>query len=73
MYSDPPQGELVDDHAPNLATLNSQPLAAESLGGVARKYNPNRFCLHFERESDKVIDRRKHLAKTTPIISVPEV
>ncbi len=75
---DPVEGELLD-----LSKLNSQPLPPElgavgiggggAAGGSGHGYNPNRFCLHFEKESNKEIERRKHLAKTTPITSVPEV
>ena len=69
---------------PDLAKLNAQPLPPEleamiDRGGGAtaaaggRSYNPNRFCLHFEKESNEEIERRKHVAKTTPITAVSEV
>ena len=59
----------------DLVHLHSQPTAIEGEGleGGGTRHNPNRFCLHFEKESDKEIKRRKFLAKTTPILPVPEV
>ena len=82
VHSDP---DLDDGKSPDLARLNFQPLPPElevAIGGLGggggaaaggRSYNPNRFCLHFEKESNEEIERRKHLAKTTPITPVPEV
>lgn len=77
LLTDPAQ----DGQARDLSKLNSQPLDAPSSsasvgagqGGVATKYNPNRFCLQFEKESNAEIERRKRIAKTVPIASVPEV
>lgn len=64
----------MNEESPELAKLNSQPGTVEAgLGGGARNYNPNRFCLHFEKESNAEIERRKYLAKTTPLTPVPKV
>ena len=55
-----------------LVKLNSQPLPLNAwLEEVAN--NRNRFCLHFEKETNAEIEHRKHLAKTTPILPIPEV
>ena len=79
---DLPTDPVEDGQEHDLSKLNSQPLSASSAssasvgagqGGVTTGYNPNRFCLQFEKESNTEIERRKRLAKTVPITSVPEV
>lgn len=68
--------QVVHEGPPDLTQLNLQPSLAQGkaeLGGSATKYNPKRFCLQFGKESDEEIERRKLLAKTTPITSVSEV
>lgn len=64
------------DQLPDLEKLNSQPtpkLWKAGPGGGAAKHNPNRFNLHFGKESNEEIERRKLSAKTTPLIAIQEV
>ena len=64
------------DQLPDLEKLNSQPRPEQwkaGLGGGAAKHNPNRFNLHFGKESNEEIERRKLSAKTTTLVTVLEV
>lgn len=74
LHSDPTvEEQVVHEDPPDLTELRLQPSGKAGIGGVVTKYNPKRFCLQFGRESDEEIERRKLLAKTTPITSVLEV
>ena len=68
------EDQEVHADPPGPAELNSRPSAARGgLGGGAAKHSPNRFCLDFGKETNKEIEQRKLLAKTTLTTPVPEV
>ncbi|CAI8039056.1 Guanine nucleotide-binding protein-like 1 [Geodia barretti] len=51
-----------------VARLNLQPATADT----DTHYDPNRYKLHFQRESAEEIERRKLRAQTQPLAPVPE-
>lgn len=67
---DQERGEVVELHSQPLPPEEKEQERAKHRG---RGHEPNRFCLHFEKETDKEIRRRKYLAKTVPISPVSEV
>ena len=62
--------------APPINKLNKQPLTrlgAEGRGQYGKSPDPNRYRLHFERESKEEVERRKRTAKFTHISPLAEV
>lgn len=62
-----PREEVV----PDVAELHAQP--CEGQMDAAIRNDPSRFCMYFKKESVVEIERRRYLAKTTPITPVLEV
>ncbi|XP_053578018.1 guanine nucleotide-binding protein-like 1 [Bombina bombina] len=54
---------------PQVRRLNQQPLAPR---GRERGYDPNRYRLHFERESKEEVERRKKIAQDKVLDPIPE-
>ena len=53
--------------------LHQQPVAKDVLSGSGQHYNPNRYRLHFESEPKEEIEKRKRLAKSDPVVPLPDV
>lgn len=68
-YSTPQtQDDSSEAKIVEISKLNEQPVVGSKVS-----YNPNRYRLHFEKETKEEIERRKHEAKTVPITPVAEV
>lgn len=65
-------GEEGKIDMPSSARLHVQPLGVEGQVGTAAKNDPRRFRMYFEEESKGEIEKRRRLAKTTPITPLPE-
>ena len=59
---------------PAVDVLNQQPMLVTRGGIVGHgRHDPNRYRLHFESESKEEIEKRKRMAKSAPIVPLPDV